>query len=405
MTSPDDGQTVPTPEPTDPPLGPACRRGPLRVGERVQLTDPKGRLHTIRLTPGATFQTHRGYFRHDDLVGAPEGSVVATNAGVEFLALRPLLADHVLSMPRGAQVIYPKDAAQIVGQGDIFPGARVVEAGVGSGALSMSLLQAIGPAGELISVERRAEFADIARANVQAWFGGEHPAWRVEVGDLADVLPTAVAPGSVDRVVLDMLAPWENIDAVAEALAPGGVLIVYVATTTQLSRFVEDAKDSGAFTEPRAWETMMRTWHLEGLAVRPDHRMVGHTGFLVTTRRMATGVLPPLRRRRPAKGAYPDTDDWTPEDLGERAVSDKKIRRVRRDVIRTLPDGGGLAERDGAALPAPDGGAPATPDGGAQPDAPANPGAADRGAARDGGDVTPDGASDVDGGASEGTQA
>src|SRR5690606_12506089 len=132
------------------------------------------------------------------------GSVIATNSGVEFLALRPLLADHVLSMPRGAQVIYPKDAAQIVGEGDIFPGARVVEAGVGSGALSMSLLQAIGPSGELISVERRAEFADIARANVHAWFGEEHPAWRVEIGDLADVLPTAVAPGSVDRVVLDM---------------------------------------------------------------------------------------------------------------------------------------------------------------------------------------------------------
>ncbi len=323
----------------DRPLGAARRRGPLRVGERVQLTDPKGRLHTITLTPGATFQTHRGYFRHEDVIGMSEGSVITTTSGVEFLALRPLLADHVLSMPRGAQVIYPKDAAQIVGEGDIFPGARVVEAGVGSGALSMSLLQAIGERGQLLSIERREDFADIARANVKAWFGGEHPAWRVEVGDLADVLPRVAEPGTVDRVVLDMLAPWENLEVVGEALAPGGVLVAYVATTTQLSRFVEDAKDIGLFTEPRAWETMVRGWHLEGLAVRPDHRMIGHTGFLVTTRRMAPGVQPPLRRRRPAKGAY--SDDLGPEDFGERTVSDKKIRRVRRDVTRLLETDGG----------------------------------------------------------------
>jgi len=303
------------------------------VGERVQLTDPKGRLHTITLAPGATFQTHRGYLRHDDLIGGPEGVVAATTGGVDYLVLRPLLADHVLSMPRGAAVVYPKDAAQIVAMADIFPGARVVEAGVGSGALSMSLLQAIGPEGSLLSVERRADFAEIAEANVAAWFDGTHPAWQVVVGDLAEVLPQQAAPGSVDRVVLDMLAPWENLSAAAEALAPGGVLIAYVATTTQLSRFVEDAKDSGHFTEPRAWETMLRGWHLEGLAVRPDHRMVGHTGFLVTTRRMAPGVLPPLRKRRPAKGAYPTEDDWE-QDLADRPVAAKKVRRVRRDQER-----------------------------------------------------------------------
>src|SRR5699024_5171531 len=137
---------------------------------------------------------------------------------------------------------------------------------------------------------------------------------------------------SVDRVVLDMLAPWENLQVAADALTPGGVLIAYVATTTQLSRFVEDAKDTEMFTEPRAWETMLRGWHLEGLAVRPDHRTVGHTGFLVTTRRMAPGVTPPLRKRRPAKGAHPE-EDWA-EQLGERTVSDKKIRRVRRDQDR-----------------------------------------------------------------------
>ena len=325
---------LPEPVPADDrPLGPARRRGPLAVGERVQLTDPKGRLHTITLDPEGSFQTHRGYLRHDALIGGSEGVVVTTTGGTDFLVLRPLLADHVLSMPRGAAVVYPKDAAQIVAMADIFPGARVVEAGVGSGALSMSLLQALGPQGSLLSVERRADFADIAEANARAWFGGEHPAWRVVIGDLADVLPAETTPGSVDRVVLDMLAPWENLEVAAEALVPGGVLIAYVATTTQLSRFVEDAKDSGLFTEPRAWETMLRGWHLEGLAVRPDHRMVGHTGFLVTTRRMASGVKPPLRKRRPAKGAYPVEEDWA-EQLGELPVSDKKLRRVRRDLAR-----------------------------------------------------------------------
>lgn len=329
--------TTPLPGPPPSPTGAAERRGPLRAGERVQLTDPRGKLHTITLVPGQTFHTHRGSFTHDALIGAPEGTVVTSTAGIAYLALRPLLADYVLSMPRGAAVVYPKDAGQIVAMADIYPGARVVEAGVGSGALSMSLLRAIGDHGSLLSVERREDFADIARGNVEAFFGGPHPAWRIELGDLADVLPWAVGPGEADRVVLDMLAPWENIDAVARALAPGGVLVAYVATTTQLSRLAEDLRDDGRFTEPEAWESMVRSWHLEGLAVRPEHRMIGHTGFLLTTRRMADGVAAPVRRRRPAKGAYPVEEEWTPEDLGERGVSDKKVRRVRRDVTRPAP--------------------------------------------------------------------
>ena len=313
--------------------GAEARRGPLREGDRVQLTDPRGRLHTITLAPGATFHTHKGYFRHEDLIGAPEGSVVVSTGGVEYLALRPLLSDYVLSMPRGAAVVYPKDAGQVVAMADLYPGARVVEAGVGSGALTMSLLRAVGDGGSLHSIERREDFAAIARANVEGFFAGPHPAWRLTVGDLSDVLPRTHAPGTVDRVVLDMLAPWENLDAVAEALAPGGVLIAYVATTTQLSRLAEDLRDDGRYTEPAAWESMVRGWHLEGLAVRPEHRMVGHTGFLLTTRRMADGIAAPVRRRRPAKGAYPTSEaEWTPEDLGERAISDKKVRRVRRDL-------------------------------------------------------------------------
>lgn len=297
----------------------------------MQLTDHRGKLHTITLAAGSTFHTHRGYFRHDELIGAPEGSVVTASGGTQYLALRPLLSDYTLSMPRGAAVVYPKDAGQVVTMGDIYPGARVVEAGVGSGALSMSLLRAVGDGGHLHSIERREDFAAIARANVEAFFGGPHPAWELSVGDLADVAE-GIEAGTVDRVVLDMLAPWENVGAAARVLAPGGVLTCYVATTTQLSRLAEDLREDGRFTEPTAWESMVRTWHLEGLAVRPDHRMVGHTGFLLTTRRMAEGVPAPERRRRPAKGSYPVADDWGPEDLGEAPVSDKKVRRVRRDL-------------------------------------------------------------------------
>lgn len=326
------------------------RRGPFRVGDRVQLTDPRGRLHTITLTAGATFHTHRGYLEHGQVIDQTEGTVVRTTSGVEYLALRPLLSDYTLSMPRGAAVVYPKDAGQIVAMADIFPGARVIEAGVGSGALTMSLLRAVGDSGSLHSIERRADFADIASANIELFFGGPHPAWELSIGDLSDVLPTVTEPGSVDRVVLDMLAPWENIEAVALALAPGGVMVCYVATTTQLSRLAEDLRADGRFTEPAAFETMVRGWHLEGLAVRPEHRMVGHTGFLLTTRRMADGVEAPVRRRRPSKGAYPTTEqEWSSEDLGERAISDKKVRRVRRDVTAAV-DSQAVAGPDASAV-------------------------------------------------------
>jgi tRNA (adenine57-N1/adenine58-N1)-methyltransferase len=285
-----------------PPTGAAQRRGLLAEGDRVQLTDPKGRMHTITLSAGKEFHTHRGALLHDDLIGRPEGCVVTTTGGVTYLALRPLLADYVLSMPRGAAVVYPKDAGQIVHMADIFPGARVVEAGVGSGALTMSLLRAVGDEGLVSSYERRADFAEVARGNVETFFGGPHPAWRLTVGDLVETLDET----DVDRVVLDMLAPWECLDAVSQALLPGGVVICYVATATQLSRTAEALREHGTFTEPSAWESLVRGWHLEGLAVRPEHRMVGHTGFLVSARRLAPGVTPPLRRRRPAKGAHDD---------------------------------------------------------------------------------------------------
>ncbi len=280
--------------------GPVTATGPFRSGDSVQLTDPKGRLHTIRLEPGKQFHTHRGALEHDDLIGLPEGSVVTSTGATAYLALRPLLHDFVLSMPRGATVVYPKDSAAIVGYADIFPGASVLEAGAGSGALSCALLRAVGPAGRLVSYERRPEFAVVARRNVERFFGGPMPNWDLRDGDLADVSDV-----TAQRLVLDMLAPWEVLAIAAEVLVPGGVVCAYVATTTQLSRTVEALREAGGWTEPAAWESFVRGWHVEGLAVRPEHRMIGHTGFLLTARRLAPGVTAPPRRRRPAKGAQP----------------------------------------------------------------------------------------------------
>jgi tRNA (adenine57-N1/adenine58-N1)-methyltransferase len=264
----------------------------------VQLTDPKGRVHTITLESGKVFHTHRGALPHDQLVGMPEGSVVTSTGGTAYLALRPLLPDYVLGMPRGAQVIYPKDAAQIVAMGDVFPGARVLEAGAGSGALSCFLLRAVGAHGSVVSYEVRPDFAEIARRNVERFFGGPHPAWTLRTADVADCVEA-----DFDRIIFDMLAPWELLDLVARSLVPGGVFVGYVATTPQLSELVEGMRANGGFTEPRAWETLVRDWHAEGLAVRPDHRMVAHTAFLVTARRLAPGVIAPARRRKPSRGA------------------------------------------------------------------------------------------------------
>ncbi|TDD58668.1 tRNA (adenine-N1)-methyltransferase [Kribbella antibiotica] len=279
--------------------------GPLQAGEWITLTDSKGRRHSVFLERGKVFHTTKGGIEHDELIDGPDAVVIRSKGNVEYLALRPLMADYSVSMPRGAAVIYPKDTAQIVTMADIFPGAKVVEAGAGSGALTTALLRAVGVHGEVISFERREDFAEVARKNVTNFFGAEHPAWRLEVGDLVENLQET----EVDRIVLDMLAPWECVEAAAGALSPGGVLCAYVATTTQLSRFVETLRAHGEFTEPRAWESLVRDWHVEGLAVRPGHRMQGHTAFLVTARRMAHGVQAPRKKRRPAPGAY--GDDYT----------------------------------------------------------------------------------------------
>jgi tRNA (adenine57-N1/adenine58-N1)-methyltransferase len=315
------------------------RRGRFAPGDQVQLTDEKGRSHRLVLTAGRTFHTHRGSIAHDDLIGMDEGSVVRASGGMSYIALRPLLADYTLSMSRGATVVYPKDAAQIVGLADIYPGARVLEAGAGSGALSCWMLRAIGEDGQLVSYERRDDFASVAQANVEGYFGGPHKAWRLIVGSLprddqldrggelgadADRQGAARTAAEVphpatadfDRIVLDLLAPWDHVAGAADWLVPGGLICCYVATTTQLSRAVEALRGQGGFTEPTAWESMQRGWHVDGLAVRPDHRMVGHTGFLVTARRLAPGVTAPPRRRRPAKGAHPEETGGSEDSAG-----------------------------------------------------------------------------------------
>ena len=208
----------------------------FKYGDRVQLTDAKGKLYSITLTAGAEWHTHKGLLKHDAIVGLPEGSIVATNGDFKFQAFRPLLADYVLSMPRGTTIIYPKDAAMILGVADVRPGIRVLEAGVGSGALSISILRAVGDTGFLHSVEIREDFAAISKQNVENYFGYAPKNWKLTVGALQEQKIEA----DYDRVILDMLSPWDCIETASNALVPGGVFMAYVATTTQLSK-IENA--------------------------------------------------------------------------------------------------------------------------------------------------------------------
>lgn len=306
------------------------RTGPLRNGEWVTVTDPKGKRKSLLLQSGHTYHTTKGGVPHDEIIGGPDGNTVITAGGMGLLVLRPLLSDYTVTMPRGAAIIYPKEAGQIVMAADIFPGARVIEAGVGSGGLTLSLLRAIGPEGQLHSFERRPDFAEIARSNVRTWLGADHPGWQIHVGDLVEQLAAEPEnPAEVDRVILDMLAPWDCIEAVRDRLAPGGVLCCYVATTTQLGRVMDTIRTVTGFTEPQGTETMTRDWHAEGLAIRPAHGTGSHTGFLVTARRLAPGVVAPMRKRRPAAGAY------GPDYTGPRPAWVPTLDEVRTDTDPT----------------------------------------------------------------------
>lgn len=258
-------------------------RGPLGAGERVLLIDPKQRRYLIRLQPGGRFQTHAGILEHDEVIGAPEGSeVLARRPGElgprKFLALRPTLSDVVLKMPRGAQVIYPKDLGAILLGADLFPGARVLEAGVGSGALSMAALRA---GCKVTGYELRADFAATARANVAALLGDDAP-YEVELRDVYE----GIDPGGYDRILLDLPEPWRVVAHAATALLPGGILCAYLPGINQTAELRQALDASGCFALAETSEVLRRTWYIEGRSVRPDHRMVAHTGFLTTARRI-----------------------------------------------------------------------------------------------------------------------
>ncbi len=253
--------------------------GPLADGERVLLVDAKDRRYLVTLRAGTRFHTHARILDHDDLIGQPEGATVSGSTGRRFLVVRPTLADVVLKMPRGAQVVYPKDLAAMVSAADIGPGDRVLEAGVGSGALSMALLRA---GAVVVGYELREDFAARARANVAA-MAGDGASYHVELRDAY-----AGIDETVDRVVLDLPEPWRVLPHVPGALRTGGIVCAYLPTINQTAQ-LRAALDEGPFGLASTVEVLQRTWHVEARSVRPDHRMVGHTGFITTARLLASG--------------------------------------------------------------------------------------------------------------------
>jgi tRNA (adenine57-N1/adenine58-N1)-methyltransferase len=256
---------------------------PFRAGERVLLVDSKARRYLITLAEGASFSTHAGTLPHADLIGRDEGILVRTSHGARMRAVRPTLSDFVLKMPRGAQVIYPKDIGPILVLADIFPGARLLEAGVGSGALSMALLRAVGPEGSVVGYEIREDFAARAVKNVDSFLGPDRP-YRVEIRDVYEGIdPSDGGTAGLDRVVLDLPEPWRVVKHATAALRPGGILVAYLPTIGQVARLREEL-DNSPFGLAETLEVLQRSWHVEGQSVRPDHRMVAHTGFLTAAR-------------------------------------------------------------------------------------------------------------------------
>ena len=355
------------------------RSGMLRVGEKIQFTDRKGKRITAQLVSGGFTQTEHGLICHDDVIGQSEGIVVTTVSakretqqtrenqeskdlsksgnkpwkaaraigGWDYVVMRPRMVDYVLSMPRGAQIMYPKDIAQVIALGDIRSGMRVLESGAGSGAMSLSLLDAVGECGKLTTIELRPDFARIAESNATLYYGKRPEWWNLLTGDFDSVAKTLDAH-SVDRIMLDMLDPWNRLEQAHRVIVPGGVLISYVTTTTQMSRMAEALRESGVWTEPEIQETLERTWKAQGLAVRPDHAMIGHTGFLIVSRAMAEGFTALKKREHGTKDTVSDIDDMTAEeraeqleDLSLRDISDRKLRKVLRDLdvqLSQLPE-------------------------------------------------------------------
>jgi len=260
----------------------------LQDGEQVLLIDQRGRRHLFMLRKGETFHSDRGWVTHDTIIGQPDGSWIRTSKGTRYVVLRPTLAEYVLDMPRGAQVIYPKDLAMVMFWADIFPGARVLEAGMGSGALTLALLRAVGPAGKVISYEQREDFARRALANIQLRMG--------EVSNLA-VRLRPVEEGlaeeeTVDRAVFDLPEPWHLVEPVARVLRSGGIFLSYVPTIIQSHQLSEALRRHPGYTLVETFETLFRPWNIEHTSVRPFHRMVAHTGFITVARRVVPEDAP-----------------------------------------------------------------------------------------------------------------
>jgi tRNA (adenine57-N1/adenine58-N1)-methyltransferase len=251
------------------------------AGDRVLLVDNRKRRHLITLVGGGQFHTHAGIVQHDDLIGAAEGSTVRTSRGARLTAVRPTLAEYILEMPRGAQVIYPKDIGPILMLADIGPGMRVLESGVGSGALTTALLRGVGPTGHVTGYEIRDDFAERAIGNVYGFLGDDVPL-RVEVRDAY----AGIDERSLDRIVLDLPEPWRVVKHTVEALRPGGILCAYLPTILQVGRLREELA-TAPFGMTETLEVLQRGWHVEGQSIRPDHRMVAHTGFLTVARLLA----------------------------------------------------------------------------------------------------------------------
>jgi tRNA (adenine57-N1/adenine58-N1)-methyltransferase len=251
--------------------------GPLADADRILLIDTKGRQYLLTLSPGGEFHSHNGLIAHDDLIGLTEGSVVETGQGSRFRVLRPTLGDFVLKMKRGAQVIYPKDLGPLLMLADVYPGARILESGIGSGALSMTLLRA---GAEVTGYELRSDFARRAQRNVEGFLGEDALGrYRVEERDCYD----GIDETELDRVVLDLPEPWKVVPHAVGALRPGGILVGYTPSITQAAELRRSLDDAG-FLLPQTIEVLNRSWHIEGQSVRPDHRMVAHTGFLTQAR-------------------------------------------------------------------------------------------------------------------------
>jgi tRNA (adenine57-N1/adenine58-N1)-methyltransferase catalytic subunit len=254
----------------------------LQDGEQVLLIDQRGRRHLFMLRKGETFHSDRGWVQHDTIIGQPDGSWVRTSKGTRYVALRPTLAEFVLDMPRGAQVIYPKDLAMVMFWADIYPGARVLEAGMGSGALTLALLRAVGPEGKVISYEQREDFARRALSNIRLRMG-EVTTLAVRLRPVQEGL---AEEEPVDRVVLDLPEPWHLVEGVSAVLRSGGILLSYLPTIIQSHQLTETLRRHPGYTLIETFETLFRPWNIENTSVRPFHRMVAHTGFITVARRV-----------------------------------------------------------------------------------------------------------------------